>query len=305
MGGQPTTVQNTSSTSQPWAPAQPALQGILGQVAGLTGNTGLSPTEQSALSALAASGAAGDRYASPVGSVASNLLAGGGATNQAPLINSAYQNYVAALTPFARGDYLNPASNPALQSYLDTIANQVKNQVNGMFAGAGRDLSGENQQALARGVAAGEAPVLLDAYNQALANQMSAIQNVYGGANTTGGLLSQLNQFGVGNQQAGIGAASSALQAENWGPTQELAAAAQARGIPLSYLQGLAGIAQPIAGLGGQTSGTTAATTQVPLLNQITGGLLGGAGLLGNFGAFGNRGWLYGGPNAAFGGGAT
>src|SRR5262249_23608674 len=156
------------------------------------------------LAALTASGAAGNPYAGGVGSVAANFLSGGGATNEAPFLGAAYRNYADALTPFARGDYVDPASNPALQGYLDTIRNQVANQVNGMFAGAGRDLSGANQKALASGIAAGEAPVLLSAYNQSLGNQLGAIQNLYTGANTTGSLLSGLQQQSLANQGAGI-----------------------------------------------------------------------------------------------------
>jgi hypothetical protein len=301
MGGQNQQVQNTNSVSQPWAPAQGTLQGILGSLAPLTGNASLSPVEQSALATLGASGSAGNPYAGSIGSVATNLLSSGGATNQAPFLDSAYQNYAQSLTPFARGDYSNPATNPALQSYLDTIRNQVTNQVNGMFAGAGRDLSGENQKALASGIAAGEAPVLLGAYNQGLGNELGAISDIYGGANTTGTLLSNLQQQALTNQGTGINAATAALQAGNWGPQQQLAAAEQARSIPLSYLQALTGIATPIGRLGGQTSGSATTTTQVPLVNQIAGGLLGGTGLLGNLGAFGNNGWLYGGNNALLG----
>ena len=123
-----------------------------------------------------------------IGGVATRCFAGGG-PDRTPTVNGAYDQYRAALVPFARGDYVDPAADPALRSYLDVLKNDVSTQVNGMFAGAGRDLSGMNQQALARGITQAEAPVLLDAYNRALAGQRSAINSLYGAGGQTAGLL--------------------------------------------------------------------------------------------------------------------
>jgi len=181
------------------------------------------------------------------------------------MINGAYDQYRAALAPFARGDYVDPASDPALRSYLDVLKNDVSTQVNGMFAGAGRDLSGMNQQALARGITQAEAPVLLDAYNRALAGQRSAIDALYGAGGQTAGLLSNLDQARLANQQAGIGAADAALTAQNWGPTQQLAVEAQRRGIPLQTLAAQYGMvlpaAQAFATTAGTSSGSSSGTT--------------------------------------------
>ena len=122
-----------------------------------------------------------------VGRQVVKLLAGGG-PDRTPMVNGAYDQYRVALAPFARGDYVDPASDPALRSYLDVLKNDVSTQVNGMFAGAGRDISGMNQQALARGITQAEAPVLLDAYNRALAGQRSAIDSIYGSGGQTAAL---------------------------------------------------------------------------------------------------------------------
>src|SRR5215475_3232172 len=198
------------------------------------------------------------------------------------------------LQPFASGDYLNPASNPALQGYLGTIQNDVANQGNGMFAGAGPDLSGANQQALARGIAQGEAPVLNDAYNTARNQQLVAINSLYGAGNTTGGLLSQFDQTRLANEQAGLNAAKTA-QAFAMDPyNQQLAIEAQRRGIPLSTLQAMTGIATPIAGLGQTSNGTSTQTTSSPFnplsllplaLAPMTGGGSLAGGILGGLGA--------------------
>ncbi|MCC6779764.1 MAG: tail fiber domain-containing protein [Hyphomicrobiales bacterium] len=298
---------NLSSSTQPWAPAQPLLNGILGQLGGALGRTGLTGTENAALDRLAADAQAGNPYASAIGGVASGLLAGG--PDRSGIANDAYQRYRSDLESTARGDLVDPSKNPALQGYLSTIANDVQSRVNGMFAGAGRDLSGANQMALARGLAEGQSPVLLDAYTRARADQLAAQDKLYGAGGQTAGLLSQLDQQRLANQQAGIGAANAALQAASYAPQQQLAIEAQRRGIPLQNLQQLAGIGVPIAGLGNQSIGTKTTETSTPFnplslaplaLAPFTGGasLAGmGASALGS-GLFSGYGGLFGGAGS-------
>ena len=254
--------QATQQATTPWAATSGLLGNLLNQIGGLSPN--LTEAESGALGQLSANASAGNPWASQIGGVANTLLAGGG-PDRTPMVNGAYDQYRAALAPFARGDYVDPASDPALRSYLDVLKNDVSTQVNGMFAGAGRDLSGMNQQALARGITQAEAPVLLDAYNRALAGQRSAIDSLYGAGGQTAGLLSTLDQARLANQQAGIGAADVALTAQNWGPTQQLAVEAQRRGIPLQTLAAQYGMvlpaAQAFATTAGTSSGSSSGTT--------------------------------------------
>ncbi|HEY6994916.1 MAG TPA: tail fiber domain-containing protein [Xanthobacteraceae bacterium] len=240
---------NTSSSQfqtqalTPWAGTADLLGSILGKLGGIP--TGLTPTEDAALRSLSGLAAAGNPYAGAIGGAATELLGGG--PDRTAMVDDAYAQYRAALQPFASGAYLDPSSNPALQPYLDTIRNDVATQVNGMFAGAGRDLSGLNQQTLARGIAQAEAPVLMDAYNRAMSDRVAAIDKLYGAGNTTGGLLSSLDRTRLANMQAGIGAADAALNAQMWGPTQMLAIEAQRRGIPLQALAAQYGMVLPAA----------------------------------------------------------
>ena len=254
--------QATQQATTPWAATSGLLGNLLNQIGGLSPN--LTEAEFGALGQLSANASAGNPWASQIGGVANTLLAGGG-PDRTPMVNGAYDQYRVALAPFARGDYVDPASDPALRSYLDVLKNDVSTQVNGMFAGAGRDLSGMNQQALARGITQAEAPVLLDAYNRALAGQRSAIDSLYGAGGQTAGLLSNLDQARLANQQAGIGAADAALTAQNWGPTQQLAVEAQRRGIPLQTLAAQYGMvlpaAQAFATTAGTSSGSSSGTT--------------------------------------------
>ena len=63
--------------------AQPALQGILGQVGSNLNNTGLTGQETGAINTLEQNAGTASQYAPQIQSYATNLLNGGGATNQA------------------------------------------------------------------------------------------------------------------------------------------------------------------------------------------------------------------------------
>jgi hypothetical protein len=293
MGGstkQDTTQQQVASTT-PWAPAAGAISGILGNLQGL--NPNLTGAETGALNRLSAMGAAGNPFAGGIGGVANTLLAGGG-PDRTGMVNSAYQQYQQQLSPFTSGQYVDPSQNPELQKYLQVARDDATNAINGQFAAAGRDLSGMNSQALGRGIGQAEAPILYDAYNQARGQQLGAINSLFSGGGQTAGLLSGLDQTRLANEQAGIGAADAANQAQQYGPMLQLQAEAQRRGIPLQTLAAQMGIALPAGqAFGTQVSNTTGQqTTSVPLSQQIIGGAIGGAGLLGGTGAFGNNGWL-------------
>jgi hypothetical protein len=291
MGGQSTTTQTQQSQTAPWAAAQPMLQNILGQIGTNLDNTGLTSAETGALNALQASAAQGNPYAGQIGSYAQSLLGGGAANAQSPNVQSNLVNYQSQLTPYANGSMIG--NNPALAAQLAQIQSDVTNQVNGQFAAAGRDFSGANQQALARGIAQGEAPVIAAQYNQDVANQLGAANSLYGAGNTTANTLAGFQQNYLANQGQGVSAAQSAIDAQNYGANATLAEEAQRRGIPVQALGLLAQIGAPIAGLGTQSSGTSTGTQQMSGAQQFAtiasgiGNLLGstsdkgGSGLMG------------------------
>lgn len=254
MGGQSKSSSTTSQTSQttPYGPATAPLNSLIGQLGGI--NPGLSGTETGALNSLQANASAGNPYADQIGGVASGLLGGG--PDRTGIVSDAYSQYQGALAPTARGDFVNPESNPQLQGYLSTIQNDVANRVNGMFAGAGRDFSGAHTGTLARGIAQGTAPVLYDAYNQARGQQLGAQDKMFGAGGQTAGLLSGLDQAKFGNQLSGIGAAGAATDARNSPFMQTLAIEAQRRGIPTEAIKGLLGPLAGIAAAFGTNTGT-------------------------------------------------
>jgi len=277
MGGTSSTEQQTSSSTQPWQPAQSSLTGILGQLGGI--NSGLSPTQSGAISGLLGNSGFLNQFTPQATGITNNLLSGGGANNQAGTINNAYSQYQSQLNPYASGANLNPYSTPGFSDAMNTLNSDITNQVNGQFAAAGRDMSGMNAQTLARGLSQGEGGLIQGQYNQNVQNQLGAAGSLYGAGNTTGGLLSGLNQQGLANQQAGLGAATTAQQFSNDPYMQQLNAASLQTGIPLSILQQMTGIAAPIAGLGSQSTGTSTGTNTMSGAQQF-GTIAGGLGSL-------------------------
>jgi len=191
MGGlgksKSSTTQSQSSTTSPWAPTQPLLQQIIGGIGGQYPNVAPTGAETNALNSLQQSAAGIPNFTGQASDLVSRLFSGG--TDRTGMVNDAYSQYQKALTPYLQQSYLDPTQNPAMKAVLDTIRSDVGNSVNGMFAGAGRDLSGYNTQALARGIAQGEAQPLLNQYNQNAANQLNAAGNLFGAGGTTAGLF--------------------------------------------------------------------------------------------------------------------
>jgi len=276
MGGTSSTQQTQSSTTAPWAPAQGVLTGILGQLQGQIGNTGVTPTENSALNTIIGNANGTSQFNPAINSSTASLLAGGGALNQAPAVQAAYNAYGAQTSPLASNTDYNPMNTPGIGTQLQAVNDAITQQINGQFAGAGRDLSGYNQKALATGLAQGEAPILTAQYNQNVQNQQGAAGNLYNAANTNAGILSGLQQQAVQNQQAGVNQVGTGLQAQNAGASTAIAAEMQRLGIPVQNLGLLANIGVPIAGLGGQSSGQSNGTSTMSGAQQfglIAGGL--------------------------------
>ena len=268
MGGKSTTesTQTQSSTTAPWTAAQPMLQGILGQInTGLSSSAGITGAENDALSRLVANSANAGQYAPQINNFVGDLLKGGGAADQAGNVNAGFDDYKRRLGLTADGGMIG--QNSGLNPYLQTIGNDVQQRVNGMFAGAGRDLSGKNVESLSRGIAAGQAPVIAAQYNTDVNNMRGAADALYGAGNTTAGLLTGMNQQSLANRQAGVGLSNVNNDQFNNAQKQVLEAEALRRGIPIQALGLLANIGIPIAGLGSQSTGTGTTKGQ----NQMSG----------------------------------
>src|SRR5262249_26929294 len=155
----------------------------------------LTPDETAAFGQLTANAQAGNPYAPAIGNTASTLLAGGGPDRSGYLTN-AYANLQNQLSPWASGAMADPSQNPVLAQQLGVMSNDITNSINQQFAAAGRDLSPDNSQAVARGIMQGAVPLLENAQQQGL----GAASTLYNAGNTTGSGLSALDQTNLANQ---------------------------------------------------------------------------------------------------------
>jgi hypothetical protein len=279
MGG--TSKQSTNTNSQtrtdPYAPTQPGLQDIIGQIGGQIPNSGPTATESNALDALGRNAAAGNPYAPKIAGLADDLLGGG--PDRTGMVNSAYSDFKGALSPYATSD-TNPYSNPSFVNATNTMSNDIMDRIKSQYAGAGYTptSSGDFGQQVARGVSQGVAPTWLQANNDLENRKLGAISGLLGGAGTTAGLLSGLDQTAFGNRQAGVGVAGTALQAADSPYLRQLQIEAQRRGLPLSGLGSLESLLLPLAQVGGVSNSTGQSTGEYQMSGadqfaKIAGGL--------------------------------
>lgn len=277
-----------SSTTAPGAVTMPTVQGIIGQLNPLIANSGMTSAETGAINHLTANGEAGNPYAAAEGTNATSLLNGGGATDQNGALTDNLATLKTNLAPYTDPNY-STVNSPEVQRALQAAHAGITNSVNGQFAAAGRTGSGMNTQTLAQGIENADAPIILNQANQDTANRMAASNTLYGAGNTTAGAITGNNQTDLGNRIAGDNAATTALDANNWGAKSVLAAQELGKSIPASDLGMLSQIGIPLAGLNTTTNGTsnTHSTATPSLLQDITGigGVLGSGASTGANGA--------------------
>jgi hypothetical protein len=261
MGGQTSTTQQTSqqSQTQPWKPTQPYLEQTLGQLGPALRNTGTSADEISAVQELIRNAQGMPNFGGVTGDLAAQLLNGSYQVNPSSTVGQAYDAMRAGYAPYTAPDYINPYNNPAFRNYLDTTTRDITNRVNSMFAGAGRDLSGINQESLARGITEGTAPIFANEYNTLAGQQQHAIDSQF-----SGGLGASAAD--VGNARTGLDVAGNLPQVADQNAQSLLQAYAQKYGLPLSKLGQAENLLLPIARLGSQSNstGTTNTTQQLP-----------------------------------------
>lgn len=258
MGGtstQQSATQQSSKTS-PWEPTQGILKDILGGVSGQFGNYAPNAAETGAINTLSRNAQNAPNYAPQAMQLSKDLM-GGGTGPSAGILNDAYANYQKQLNPIANQSN-DPMQAPGMQALLETIRGDVSNNINGLFAGAGRDLSGAHAQALGRGISQGEAAPLLAQYNQNVQNQTGAAGNLFTAGGATASGLQDLSQQGLQNRALGLDVGINGVPAaQNSGAQGILSAESLRRNLPIQNLAGILGLTLPIAGLGSQSSGTS------------------------------------------------
>ncbi len=260
--------QQTQSQTNPWAPLIAPLTGVANSVAGL--DTDPTAGQRSAAYGAVTAAKGLPNFGGQVGQQAGAFL-GGDPFN---ILNPAYQQYQKTLSPFTDPNNLDPSQNPATANLIQTLQDRIRDQVNQQFAGAGRDLSGMNSQALGRGEMQGLAPTLFGQYNQNVANLMNAGSNLFGAAGQTNSALG-------GN--VGTGAGLAAAQPGIAGAPAQALLSAQNQQAALPYIQAAlkTALLTPLAGLGGQTSGTANTNANTTLSPSLLSSIYQGAGLFG------------------------
>lgn len=249
-----TSETNENSKRDPWAPAVPALQTVIGQTEQALGNTGATANQRAAIADLEAKASQGNPYASQIGNLAKDAF---GASSQSGTVSDAYKSLQGQLGDTASGTYLDFTKNPQLMEMLNQASTDAFNKINAQFAGAGRDMSGMNQMAAARGVNQAQLPVLLDYYNQERARQSDAAKTLYGAGVQTGQTVQGLDESALNTRGAGVNFANAALAADKYGPEEILKLEQSLKDIPLNDLAQIANILYPAAGLGGQVQGNS------------------------------------------------
>jgi len=264
-----TTAQQQNQTTQPWSPAIPSLQNLISQISGGS----MTPT---AAQTAATSGAVANANAIPnlgpqaTGAV-NNLFNSTNGIPQAGMLGNAYQNFQNTLSPYTSSNYTNPYSNPVLSNAIfnptSGINTQIATGINSLFAGSGRDPSGnaDASKAIAIGESQADLPLLLNQYNTNVGQQQGAASSLLGGASTTAQGTTNLMQTPLMNQIAAMQAAGN-LPGLWMGPsTAQIGAANTQYQLPYQNIQAPESELLPIAGLGGQSTGTGTSTTTQPV----------------------------------------
>lgn len=240
------TKQNSSGVSGPWPYATPAVQGFVDKITGF-GGIGATPDQNAAFAVLKGNAAKGNPWAQATATLADDAF---NTADRSGTVGQAYTNMQGQLGDYATGKYLDPMSNPQMRAMLDQVGDEAFNRINAQFAGAGRDLSGMNQLAAARGVTQAQLPLLFDQYNRAQDQQMQAAQMLYGAGQQTAATQGQLDANRQALRSQGVGFGQAALDANNYAANSILDLDQQIKGLPYEDASLLASLLFPAAGMG-------------------------------------------------------
>lgn len=291
MPGGDTKTTNTSQSSEtnPWGITVPALTNLVGGLGNIS--TGVTGDQTAALNKLNQSASSiPDMSGAETGTV--NSAFGTDTSGQQGLLQNTFDKTQGNLSGLLDPNNLNPYNTPGLSDALGTLTSDITKQVGSQYAGSGRDPSGAGSFAgsLGRGLMQGEAPVIAQAYQSNVGNLLNANNANEANANTTAsGITNQkLQQLAAQFQGLqGAGALPGLLTAP---ASAQLGAANTSYGQPIQNISGVESALNPIAALGGTSSGQGTQTTDTSksLLSNILGGATGLAGLNGALGG----GWL-------------
>ena len=238
--------QQQQSQTAPWVQSLPAVYNLLNSLN--NANTGQTPAQTQAINSLVQGAQGLPNFGGQSADVTSGLLGG----DPTGLLKSSLNAYQQSVNPIAT-ESLNPLQNPNIQAALQAAQYNATQANNSVFAGSGRTGGGAQSYALGQGIANAEAPMLLGQYNQNVQNVLGANQGLLSAGQNTSNAI-------TGNQQAGMTAAQNQPGIALAPQLAQLQAAQTQYNLPLSNIAGVQGLTLPIAGLGGQSSGSGSGT---------------------------------------------
>jgi hypothetical protein len=299
------TNSNTHGTTGPWARTQPALEDLINRIRQQMVNSSVSPDERQAVHGLERNIKYTNEYLPQHRSLLNDLFKGGGFGQGMDALKSSWDTANTALTPIARGDFLNMESNPYIQAMVNKTQGDVYNRVGGMFAGSGRTASGAHMNALGSGIGDATNNLYYNAYSGERDRQSGAIRDLISGSVGYSGAMDQAagNVLGARTQGSQFAPIVTGMRDDPF--LKQLELSQMRRSMPLQNLGMLRDLLVPIAGLGSQNRSMTNTTTEMTPnpMQMIMGGAMGGLNALsGGFGGFGG-GSMFGSRGASPGGG--
>ncbi len=273
MPGKSDTTVNQQSKTEPWAPTQPALQEMINKLQPQIANTGLTGTESTALDKLGTAAAVPSQYTGDMQGLLANLFKGGGIGETSGMVKDAYGTLQKNMNPTASGDFLDPTQNKYLQSIVGRTTDDIRNNVAGQFAGAGRSFSGAHLGALGTGIGKATQDLYYNDYNAERARQADANKTLFTGATTASGALESMAGGKLGAQMQAPGLLGQVDKLGTDPYMKQLEVEAMRRGIPLQNMGMLASLLLPIASLGKQQTGTSTSSTETDPWQNIFKGL--------------------------------
>ena len=254
------TTSTTKGERDPWEPTIPYLEDFLRGIGNASQQgVGANADQSAAFDALKTNAQAGNPWTDAQGKLATDLY---DTADRAGMVGDAYTKLQAQIGDYANGKYVDPMQNPQIRAMLTQVGDDIANRTNAAFAGAGRDLSGANQQAVAKGVSQGTLALLLDQYNRGQQQQLSAAQTLYGAAGDTASTQAGLDAQRAQLRTAGATAGQTALDMKNYAPNAVLELAQQQKQLPYEDLATIGSVLFPVAGLGEQQQQTGNSTTK-------------------------------------------
>lgn len=257
LGGSSSKKSNTTinhSQSDPWEGAVGGIKDFLTKLGAFSGgNTGPNDKQLGAIDTLEANGAS--PYTGDIDKLTKDLFA---TQSGAPAVHQGYDELNTRLSPTANGTNVSGfMDDPNLQKLLQSVGDQTAWRNNSMFAGAGRDLSGVNQQSTARGVGQAQLPILVDQLNKEKSRTDAAARTLFDANTTAATTGSSLDEQAAAMRKAGIDTGNAALTARDRDATTTLTLEDMKKKMAQGDMSWLAELLYGAGGLGGSTDGTS------------------------------------------------